>query len=80
MPSSKHEFNNDGICDYCGYNKSTGTVTPPTNPDTPTPPSGGNNDPRLDNVPRTGDISVYFLAAALTLFATTALTVKKYVF
>lgn len=74
---------NDGICEGCGYNKSTGTVEPNPdipNPNTPAPPSGGSSDPRLDNVPKTGDISVCFLAAALTLFGAAALTVKKYVF
>lgn len=62
------DANKDGKCDTCGYNMN-GTDDAGT----------GSDDSGLDNVPKTGDVSILVMGAMVLLFGTGAvLAVKKY--
>lgn len=63
-----YDYNEDGKCDFCGYNMN-GTDDAGT----------GSDDSGLDNVPKTGDVSILVMGAMVLLFGTGAvLAVKKY--
>lgn len=62
------DANKDGYCDVCGYNMNGSDDT-----------GTGSDDSGLDNVPKTGDVSILVMGTMVLLFGTGAvLAVKKY--